>query len=290
MALRGDLSGLVIQQIVGVSKLRVTAAERRAYGQWSQLFARQQRVVRAAANLGNLQAAFTVGWIPVTTLVLFWMVVSARAGRDRPGHVPGVLRRVRPDPRCEPGHHRRAGGAAADRPAVRAGPADPRRRARGRRRMHRIRVCSPARWRSSTSTSAMRPTGRWSCATCSLEIQPGEFVAVVGPSGSRQVDADPAPARLRDAGRGSGAVRRQGSDTLDIQPVRRQIGVVIQNAQLMPGSILTKVVGATGLTGDDAWLAGVGGSRRRPGGMPMGMRTFVTEGEVHLSGGQSSGC
>ena len=74
MALRGELSGLVIQQIVGVSKLRVTAAEQRAYGQWSQLFARQQRVVRAAANLGNLQAAFTVGWIPVTTLVLFgWL-------------------------------------------------------------------------------------------------------------------------------------------------------------------------------------------------------------------------
>ena len=72
-----------------------------------------------------------------------------------------------------------------------------------------------------------------------------------------------------------------------MQAVRRQIGVVLQNAQLATNSIFRNIVGEGTLTIDDAWEAA-----RRAGleqdllDMPMGMHTMVSEGGGGLSGGQ----
>lgn len=69
--------------------------------------------------------------------------------------------------------------------------------------------------------------------------------------------------------------------------MRRQVGVVLQQARLMPGDFYSNIVGSRPLTLDDAWeaarMAGLDEDIRQ---MPMGMHTVVSEGGSTFSGGQ----
>ena len=66
-----------------------------------------------------------------------------------------------------------------------------------------------------------------------------------------------------------------------------QMGVVLQNGQLMTGDIFTNIVGTAALSMDDAWAAaeaaGIADDIRA---MPMGMHTVISEGSGNISGGQ----
>ena len=121
----------------------------------------------------------------------------------------------------------------------------------------------------------------------SLELAPGEFVGVVGPSGSGKSTLLRLMLGLDRPG--VGTVRYDGNDlaTLDLQAVRRQIGVVTQSVRLLPGDVLTNIVGNHRLTEDDAWAAAeIAGIAEDIRAMPMQMHTFVTEGSSTFSGGQ----
>jgi ABC-type bacteriocin/lantibiotic exporter with double-glycine peptidase domain len=89
----------------------------------------------------------------------------------------------------------------------------------------------------------------------SLNIEVGEFVAVVGPPGSGK--STPLRLLLGFDAPESGAIYYDGQDLhgLDIRAVRRQLGVVLQNGKLTPGDILTNIVGTSPLTIKDAWEA-----------------------------------
>jgi NHLM bacteriocin system ABC transporter peptidase/ATP-binding protein/NHLM bacteriocin system ABC transporter ATP-binding protein len=122
----------------------------------------------------------------------------------------------------------------------------------------------------------------------SLQVRPGEFVAIVGPSGSGKSTL--MRLLLGFEGPDSGTVTYDGRElaTLDPREVRRQIGVVLQHAQLMPSDIFNNIVGfAPFLSMDDAWqaarAAGLEDEIRR---MPMGMHTLIGEGGGNISSGQ----
>ncbi|CAK0764876.1 hypothetical protein WCLP8_370006 [uncultured Gammaproteobacteria bacterium] len=120
-----------------------------------------------------------------------------------------------------------------------------------------------------------------------LKGEPGEFIAVVGPSGSgkstlmRLLIGFERPE--------AGAVLFDGQDIkeLDLQAVRRQIGVVLQSGRLMPGTIYENIKCASHATMDDAWEAArMTGLSSDIKAMSMGMHTVLTEGTAALSGGQ----
>ena len=122
----------------------------------------------------------------------------------------------------------------------------------------------------------------------SLQVRSGEFVAIVGPSGSGKSTL--MRLLLGFETPDSGTVTFDGRElaTLDLREVRRQIGVVLQHAQLMPSDIYSNIVGFAPILGlDDAWraarLAGLEDDIRA---MPMGMHTLVGEGGGNLSSGQ----
>ncbi len=77
----------------------------------------------------------------------------------------------------------------------------------------------------------------------SLQVRPGEFVAIVGPSGSGKSTL--VRLLLGFEVPDSGTVTYDGRElpTLDLRDLRRQIGVVLQNAQLMPSDIFSNIVG-----------------------------------------------
>ena len=77
-------------------------------------------------------------------------------------------------------------------------------------------------------------------------------------------------------------------ETMDLPSLRKKIGTVMQDAGLFQGDIYSNIViTAPELTLDDAWeaaeKAGIADDIRA---MPMGMNTFVAEGQGGISGGQ----
>ena len=64
-----------------------------------------------------------------------------------------------------------------------------------------------------------------------------------------------------------------------MRAVRRQMGVVLQHSQLMPGDIFTNIVGTSRLNIGDAWEAARCCSLEADiKAMPMGMHTVISEG------------
>lgn len=121
----------------------------------------------------------------------------------------------------------------------------------------------------------------------SIHAEPGEFIALVGPSGSgkstllRLLLGFDVPE--------SGTVAYDGQDLagLDLQAMRRQLGVVLQNSRLMSASIFENIASSALISMDEAWEAAkMAGFADDILAMPMGMHTVVSEGGTNLSGGQ----
>jgi ABC-type bacteriocin/lantibiotic exporter with double-glycine peptidase domain len=120
-----------------------------------------------------------------------------------------------------------------------------------------------------------------------LRIAPGEYVAVVGPSGSGKSSLFRLLLGFERPEAGAVFLDGKAIDTLDTGAVRRQLGVVLQNGKLATGSLYENICGGVQLPLEQAWeaarLAGLDTDIKR---MPMGMHTMVAEGVNTLSGGQ----
>lgn len=121
----------------------------------------------------------------------------------------------------------------------------------------------------------------------SLNIQPGEFVAIAGLSGSGKSTLLRLLLGFESPESGSVYYDRQDLSTFDPTSVRRQAGTVLQQNQLSPGNILTNITGVTDATFEEAWEAarnvGLDDDIKQ---MPMGMYTVISGGLSTISGGQ----
>ena len=121
-----------------------------------------------------------------------------------------------------------------------------------------------------------------------IEISPGAFIALTGPSGSGKSTLF---RLLLGFDRPTvGTIRFDGKNLqdLNLRSLRRQIGVVLQNSMVMPGTVLENILyGLEGLTEDDAWAAAqLACINDDIDSMPMGMHTFVAETGKNFSAGQ----
>ena len=130
--------------------------------------------------------------------------------------------------------------------------------------------------------------GPWILKNISLVIQEGEYVAIVGPSGSGKSTLFRMLLGFEKPDAGQVYYDEKDLATINVREVRRQMGVVLQNAQVMSGDIFTNIIGAnTKLTMEDAMRAvKMAGMEEDIAEMPMGMHTVVSEGATTLSGGQ----
>ncbi|MBS0266664.1 MAG: NHLP bacteriocin export ABC transporter permease/ATPase subunit [Planctomycetes bacterium] len=121
----------------------------------------------------------------------------------------------------------------------------------------------------------------------SLEIRPGEFAAIVGPSGCGKSTIFRLLLGFDTPESGKIYFDDQDLATLDKTAVRRQLGVVMQSGRINAGSIFDAIAIGGRVTLEQAWEAARdAGFEADLKAMPMGMHTVVPEGASTLSGGQ----
>jgi ATP-binding cassette subfamily C protein len=283
--LQGTLSGLVLQIITGIAKLRIAGAEARVFAFWAKDFGEQRSRGFRARRIANDLTVFNAAYPVLTFLVLFAIVGYGNitlsdgafvaflaafnqflyAGLQLSGAFITALRLVPVYERARP--------ILQAVPEVNESKADPGNLSGD------IEV--------SHVTFRYRERGPVVLQDVSLHVRRGEFVAIVGPSGSGKSSLLRLLVGFEQPETGSIFYDGRNLNGLDIRLVRRQLGVALQNSQLMAGDILTNIVGQANLTIDDAWeaarMAGFDEDIRK---MPMGMHTFISAGSGTLSGGQ----
>ncbi len=285
----GHLSGLVLQLLTGIPKLRVAGAEVRAFARWAEDYRRQRHVIFEYGRFDNKVQVFNAVLSIASVLLLYW-AYTILAGPGGGGLSTGQFLAFNAAFGMFMGAARTLTGTAVGLLALiplweRARPildevpeADPTRADPGEL-TGRIEV--------SHLTFAYDDAGPVILQDICLHAEPGEFIAIVGPSGAGKSTL------LRillgfDAPESS-SVYFDGHDlaTVDITAVRRQIGVVLQSSRLTAGDIYTNIVGASQLSREAAWdaarMSGLEADLRE---MPMGLHTVISEGGSTLSGGQ----
>ncbi len=285
----GSIISFLLEVVGGMTKLRTAGAENRAFGRWAACFADQLGLIIQSRRYARALHLFLAVFPMLIAIVVYFGTIYLNPNRLSTGSflalsialanvVTAVLAvaytlmdlldllplydRVRPILEAQP-----------EFPAA---------------------VLEPVRLAGALSLNAVsfrylgQDEGTRVLSDVSLQARPGEFVAIVGASGSGKSTI--LRLLLGFETPDSGTVTYDGRElsTLDLREVRRQIGVVLQNAQLLPGDIYNNIVGfAPDLTMDDAWqaakLAGLEDDIRS---FPMGMHTLVGEGGGNLSGGQ----
>jgi NHLM bacteriocin system ABC transporter ATP-binding protein len=121
----------------------------------------------------------------------------------------------------------------------------------------------------------------------SFSIEPGELVALVGPSGCGKSTA--IRLLLGFESQESGSIYLDGRDVarLDKTLVREQLGVVVQDGRLIPGTILDNLTGGAEVSREEAWEAvEEAGFAEDIKNMPQGMDTPIKDDGSNISGGQ----
>ncbi|MBK1735237.1 NHLP bacteriocin export ABC transporter permease/ATPase subunit [Halorhodospira abdelmalekii] len=283
----GILSGMTLELLSGVGKIRANGAEQRAFSRWSQAFARQQEhAYRAGAMIRPVTALETA--LPLlSTAVIFFVVarmdpeegltvgqfVAFNAAQGMfLGGVLGLSQLVASLIGLVP-LWERAKPILVQPEEVDSGKSEP-----GRLAGH-IEVCDVEFAYGEDSPQILRGT--------SLNAEPGEFIGIVGTSGSGKSTLLRLMLGFETPQAGSVFYDGQDMAGLDLTALRKQVGVVLQDGYLMQGDIFSNIIGSAPLTPADAWEAvRMAGMENDIKNMPMGLYTMVSEGGTTLSGGQ----
>ena len=288
--LRGRISGMLLEFIGNIARLRVSGAETRAFAVWAKEFAAQTRVRVQAEKIANNLAIFNAAF-PVITLAILFSCAAQLMGHPllhalTTGTFLAFLAAFTQFQSATLGMTSAVESALSIVPLyVRAGPI-----------FETLPEVAKTNRAPGNLTGAIElnhvsfryhPDMPLVLNDVSLAIKPGQFVAIVGPSGSGKSSLLRLLLNFEKPEAGSIYFDGQDLAGLDIQAVRSQMGVVLQSARLSSGSIFENIIGSGPFTLDDAWEAArSAGIEKDIREMPMGMHTVVSEGGANISGGQ----
>lgn len=285
----GTLSGQTLQLLGGVAKLRVAAAEGRAFAHWCQSLLAERALAVRSNNLSVTMGVFNDVLSLVSTMALFAAVsllLAAPGGGISPGRFiafnaaygsfcAGMLSLV----------GTLVGllniGPIYDRarPILEALPED------------QATVPDPGRLAGRVEAHNLnfryQPDRPLVLENVSFLAEPGSFIALAGPSGGGKSTIVRLLLGFERPEAGGIFYDSRDLQGLNLAGLRTQLGVVLQNSRLQPGSVYQSIVGTGLYSMDEAWeaaeAAGIAEDIRQ---MPMGMHTVVSEGGATLSGGQ----
>jgi NHLM bacteriocin system ABC transporter ATP-binding protein len=284
--LNGAIQGLTVQLINGVAKLRVTMAEERAFAAWAKKYSQQIRLKASWQEIKDGVSIFNEALPLVSSILLFGFAMLLMQTRLTLGtfvafnyalaiFIKGVIdlsntvseiwsiipiwERAKPIWRSQPEY---------DSTKVNPGQLS------GRIALNRVS------FRYSENGSLI-------LNDVSLHAEPGEFIAIVGSSGSGKSTILRLLLGFETPLTGSIYYDRKDLAEMELQAVRRQLGVVLQNGKIGTGSVFDNITAGALVSLEEAWsaaqMAGFADDIKQ---MPMGMHTIVAEGGSNLSGGQ----
>ena len=282
-----ELAGHLFQIINGIGKLKATGAEPSAYALWARRYRNQKLAEvgisrlnehmgalalsipalwtaavivvaltqsRAQLSVGDFMVVYTASMMFVGSVIMFSMSFEAIAALIPAGEQARDIMAALPE------------GATQDGAAP---------------RLNGEIVFDHVSFRYSD-------TGPLILDDVTIRVKPGEFVAIAGESGSGKSTLVRLALGLETPS--SGTVYYDGHDLtrLNSDSLRRQIGVVMQENNLLAGSVMDNINGVdASLTIDDAWRAAEQAAVAEDiVGMPMGMHTPMGGSNATFSGGQ----
>lgn len=293
--MQGQLSGLMVQMIASVGKLRVAGAERRAFAFWAHRLSQILRLTLSTEAIEDGMVLFNSLLSVISPLLLFSLATTAIAAPlDADFGRSGLSTAIFLAFNSAAGIFM-AGVAQLSSIVVRlveisilwerAQPilktlpeVTPKQIAPGILQGN-IR-CEDLCFRYSLQTPQVLDH-------LSLEIAAGEFVAIVGGSGSGKSTLARLLLGFEQPEKGVIYYDNKNLADLDIMAVRRQLGVVLQNGRIEGASVFENLAMGAEITEAEAWqalhLVGVAEDIAQ---MPMGLDTMIAEGGVTFSGGQ----
>ena len=283
---QGELDGEVFQLLTGLTKIRVAAVEDRAFGRWVNGFSKMNSLTFNAGSRANVIEIFNAALPGIASICLFitmafylsdqmdassFISFNSAFGQFLSGSTAMGLAMVSIN-KVIPLYERM-------KPIVEGAPEFDDTKSMAPTLLGDIEVANV----TFTYPGATRPI----LEDFSLRVKPGEFLAIVGASGCGKSTLFRLFLGFERPESGSIYFDHMDLADLDIKSVRKQIGVVLQNGRLMPGSVFSNIVGSLDLTSEQAMdAAKMAGMDEDIAAMPMGLHTLISEGGGGLSGGQ----
>jgi NHLM bacteriocin system ABC transporter ATP-binding protein len=290
--LRGRITGLVLNLLTGVTKLRVSGSEQHAFRIWAQQFASQRRISFKVGTIKNAAMVFSTIFPVLSSITIFYTLLTIQESSQggQPGLTTGEFIAFNAAYGLFLAAMQAMGDASLNllrvvpiyerfKPILEAVPEVDATKAFPGRLQGKIEL-SHVSFRYDSD-------GPWIIRDVSLTINPGEFVAFVGSSGGGKSTLMRLMLGFETPTTGTVLYDGQDLNALDLRMVRQQLGVVLQASRVMPTEIFRNIVGVSSRTLEDAWEAAEkAGLAEDIRAMPMGMHTYVSEGGGTLSGGQ----
>jgi NHLM bacteriocin system ABC transporter ATP-binding protein len=291
--LGGTTFGLIVQMTHAVAKIRVAGAESRAFATWLKKYSEQLTLVRKSRTVEDWVIVFNQAVPTFSQILLFWigvdLLTGARSANEQILGI-GVFLAFNTALSMFIGGATSLSNTVVDvmDVVVKSKRVEPILQAENE---VSVTASDPGSLEGSITLSHVDfryvAEGPKILHDINIHINPGEFVAIAGPSGSGKSTI--VRLLLGFETPQSGNVLFDGQDLagLDLNAVRRQLGVVLQSGFISSGSIFENIAGGALISMDEAWEAAEdAGLAEDIKQMPMGMQTIVSEGATNLSGGQ----
>lgn len=292
---QGELFGQTVQLINGISKLHIAGAQERAFASWSKNYSQQIKLEAKKRRVEEVIIIFNTVMPTITNIVLFLFVINLLPTTNSTAPATQGLS-LGAFVAFNTAFHSFIGGSTnlsntftdmlqviplwkRTQPILSAIPEVSLKKSDPGKLTGKITI--------NQLTFRYRSDGVQTLSDVNISAKPGEFIALVGGSGSGKSTLLRLLLGFESYEAGSICYDNQDLSGLDIDAVRRQMGVVLQNTQLQSASIYENISGGATITLEEAWEAAeASGFAADIKAMPMQMHTVISEGGGNLSGGQ----
>ncbi|MBQ6256911.1 MAG: ATP-binding cassette domain-containing protein, partial [Clostridia bacterium] len=276
--------GLSYSTLTGMQKIRMAGAENRVFARWASLYAKSAQMEYNPPLFLKLNPVITTAISLAGTLLLYYLAVKTGVTPNQYYAFSAAYGRVS-------GAFTTLSGIAISMASIRPvlEMAEPILKAEPEVAAEKLPVDHvTGNIELSHITFRYDENSPYILNDLSLNVKAGEYVAIVGRTGCGKSTLVRLMLGFEKPEKGAVYYDRRNLDSLDPRSLRKHIGVVIQNGHLFQGDIFSNItISAPDLTLDEAWEAAeVAGIAQDIRDMPMGMQTFISEGQGGISGGQ----